>query len=380
MKKLKKKRFYYWSPFITPIATRKAVINSAYSLNKFDNNFETIILNFFGEFNQNISEIKNKKINLLNYYSLNVLSYLPKYGKIPSRISFFILFILGFFPLLKILKKNSPDYIIIHLITSLPLFLLTIFNFKTKFILRISGLPRLNIFRKFLWKIALKKIFLVTCPTKKTYEHLKSLDLCEHKKLKILFDPVISVREINKNTKEKINKMGDFYLAIGRLTKQKNFLFLCECFKEIIKKYSKIKLIIIGDGESYNMLSKFISQNQLSNNIFLLGHKKNVFPYFKKAKGFILSSLWEDPGFVLVEAAFCKVPIFSSDAETGPSELIRNNINGTIFKNNNKKSFLSNFDNYLRNSNNKKMILNNLKESRNFSIFNHYKKLKIFLN
>ena len=108
MKKLKKKRVYYWSPFITPIATRKAVINSAYSLNKFDNNFETIILNFFGEFNQNISEIKKKKINLLNYYSLNVLSYLPKYGKIPSRISFFILFILGFFPLLKILKKNSP--------------------------------------------------------------------------------------------------------------------------------------------------------------------------------------------------------------------------------------------------------------------------------
>ena len=128
------------------------------------------------------------------------------------------------------------------------------------------------------------------------------------------------------------------------------------------------------------MLSKFISQNQLSNNIFLLGHKKNVFPYFKKAKGFILSSLWEDPGFVLVEAAFCKVPIFSSDAETGPSELIRNNINKTIFKKNNKKSFLSNFDNYLRNSNNKKMILNNLKESRNFSIFNHYKKLNIFLN
>ena len=82
---------------------------------------------------------------------------------------------------------------------------------------------------------------------------------------------------------------------------------------------------------------------------------------------------------VLVEAAFCKVPIFSSDAETGPSELIRNNINGTIFKNNNKK-VLSNFDNYLRNSNNKKMILNNLKESRNFSIFNHYKKLNIFLN
>ena len=33
-------------------------------------------------------------------------------------------------------------------------------KFQTKFVLRISGLPRLNIIRKFLWKIALKKIHL----------------------------------------------------------------------------------------------------------------------------------------------------------------------------------------------------------------------------
>ena len=81
-------------------------------------------MNFFGEFNHNISEIKQKKINLLNFYNLNIIKYLPKYGKISSRISFIIFFILGFLPLIRILKKKPPDYIIIHLITSLPLFLL----------------------------------------------------------------------------------------------------------------------------------------------------------------------------------------------------------------------------------------------------------------
>ena len=101
--------------------------------------------------------------------------------------------------------------------------------------------------------------------------------------------------------------MGDFYLAIGRLTKQKKrkFSVSCECFKEIIKKYSKIKLIIIGDGESYNMLSKFISQNQLSNNIFLLGHKKMFFHILKKPRvlfyppyGKILVLFWLKRHFV----------------------------------------------------------------------------------
>ena len=132
MKKLKKTSIYYWSPFLTPIATCKAVINSAYSLNKFGKDFDATIMNFFGEFNQNISEIRKKKINLLNFYNLNIIKYLPKYGKISSRISFLIFFILGFLPLLKTLKKKPPDYIVIHLITSLPLILLILFSFKTK--------------------------------------------------------------------------------------------------------------------------------------------------------------------------------------------------------------------------------------------------------
>jgi len=107
LKKLKKTSIYYWSPFLTPIATCKAVINSAYSLNKFGKDFDATIMNFFGEFNQNISEIRKKKINLLNFYNLNIIKYLPKYGKISSRISFLIFFILGFLPLLKTLKKKT---------------------------------------------------------------------------------------------------------------------------------------------------------------------------------------------------------------------------------------------------------------------------------
>ena len=166
---MKLKKVYYWSPFLTPIATCKAVINSAYSLNKFSKEFDATIMNFFGEFNQNISEIRQKKINLLNFYNINITKYLPKYGKVSSRVSYLI-FILGFYPCLKF--KKTTDYIVIHLITSLPLVLLILFSFKTKFILRISGLPRLNMFRN-LWKFAFKKIYLITCPTNATNNYLK---------------------------------------------------------------------------------------------------------------------------------------------------------------------------------------------------------------
>ena len=89
--------------------------------------------------------------------------------------------------------------------------------------------------------------------------------------------------------------------------------------------------------------------------------------------------MWEDPGFVLIEAAFCRLPVFSSDAKPGPYEIIKNNLNGTTFKNNDKNSFLKNFDNYLKNSENSKIVLENLKLSRKFSIFNHYKDLSSYL-
>ena len=270
---------------------------------------------------------------------------------------------------------------IVHLITSLPLILLILFNFKTKFILRISGLPKLNIFRKFLWKIALKKIFLITCPTKETYNYIKSLNLCNQNKIKILFDPVINVNEIKNKIKEDVNiKDNSFYVAIGRLTNQKNFLFLSKCFKELKKKNSKIKLYIIGEGEDFHLINNYITKQKLSENIKLLGHKQNIFPYLKKASGFILPSLWEDPGFVLIEAGFCRIPVFSTDAKPGPYEIIKDNINGTNFISNDIESFIGKFDIFLKNSKNKKILLENFKLSKKFTIFNHYKKLSQYIN
>ena len=46
-----------------------------------------------------------------------------------------------------------------------------------------------------------------------------------------------------------------------------------------------------------------------------MGYSKNIYNYMKNAKGFILSSLWEDPGFVLIEATMCNLFIISSDCK-----------------------------------------------------------------
>merc|ERR1711991_844171 len=102
---------------------------------------------------------------------------------IQSRLSYLLIFMLSFVPLVKLLKKHKPDIFFLHLITSLPLTILKIFNLKTDFALRISGYPKLNIIRKIFWKSISNKIKFVTCPTLDLKTKIEQLKIFDNKKL-----------------------------------------------------------------------------------------------------------------------------------------------------------------------------------------------------
>ena len=60
--------FYYWSPFLSEVATVKAVLNSAYSLSKYSKgNFKPCIINSVGEWTNFKDEIKDKQIELIDF-------------------------------------------------------------------------------------------------------------------------------------------------------------------------------------------------------------------------------------------------------------------------------------------------------------------------
>ena len=153
-----KKNIYYWSPCLNQVGTVKATVNSVNSLLRYSNDYNVRVIDVFGEWHEYKKEFKNKDIETINL-TFNYYKYLPKTGYVSSRISYIIIILISFFPLIYFLKKNKPDFLIIHLITSLPLILFNIFNFKTKLILRISGLPKLDFLRKTLWKFSSKSIF-----------------------------------------------------------------------------------------------------------------------------------------------------------------------------------------------------------------------------
>ena len=378
----KKKIVCYWSPFISTVATVKAVLNSALSINLYSKNkYDSLILDVFGEWD---SSLNDKKYNL-KFYSLNNINKLFNFsseGYIKSRIKYLMIFILSFSSLKKFILKKKPEFLIVHLVTSLPLFLNLIYNFDTKIILRISGKPQMNIFRYLFWKIALRKVCKVTFPTLESLEYFKSLKIIDNKKLFLLRDPVFVHKDLIQKKKELIDndinlKKNDYFLSIGRLTKQKNFIFLLKCFSKIIKDHKNIKLAIIGVGEEKNQINNYIKTNNLEDNIILLGYQNNVYKYLKNSKAFILSSLWEDPGFVLIEAMATNCLVLSSDCPNGPKEIIGNK-NGLLFESNSENDFILKFNQLLKLSDKKKreFQINAKKKIKVFSIFHHFKQLE----
>jgi len=373
------KKITYWSPHINYVATVKAVYNSAASLKKYSNNkYEPTIIDAFGEWSEFYEN--DSKLNFYKLYNSKLIKKISSRGFFFSRIKYILIFIISSIPLTKYLLKKKPDYFIIHLITSLPLLLNYIFRFNSKIILRISGKPKMNFLRYIFWRITLKKIYKITFPTYETYEYFKNLNIVEDKKLYVLYDPVLNIKEISLLLKEKIEVAPDldqYYICIGRLTKQKNFSFIINCFKNLSLNGDNSKLIILGNGEDYKKLNNQIKKNKLKNKVYLLGHRKNIFPYLKKSKAFILTSLWEDPGFVLLEAIYTNTFVISSDCSSGPKELISTD-KGILFKNNSEQDFLKKLEefNKLKKDEIKKMKIKAKKNCKYFTLFRHYKSLK----
>jgi glycosyltransferase involved in cell wall biosynthesis len=378
-------KLFYWSPFLSNIATVDAVTNSINSLKRYGNKnkYKPFIVDSSGEWQEKLD--KTSGIDIIKLYNKNYYKFLPRGNFLKSRLSQMIIFILNFNVLRNLLLKEKPDFLVAHLVVSLPLVLFFFFKFETKLIIRISGTPKLNKVRRFFWALFSKNVHIVTCPTQSTLQKLTKLKIFPKEKIKLLYDPILNVNSINIKKREKLEDRFlniNYILSIGRLTKQKNFFLLISAFKEITQKYPNLKLIILGEGDERKKLEKLIEDLSLSGSVFLEGYKKNIFNYLNNCECYISSSLYEDPGFSLIESGFLNKAVIAADSNTGPSEILNNSKNGFLFRNNDKTSLVDQYFK-LKDSNTKDVInkkINLKKFSKNFSVFRHFKNFEKILS
>jgi glycosyltransferase involved in cell wall biosynthesis len=110
----------------------------------------------------------------------------------------------------------------------------------------------------------------------------------------------------------------------GRLTSQKGQQYLIELAHRLKQHNIKFSLYIAGTGEMKPVLEKLIEKHGLQEEVQLLGFVADVENFMDSIDIFILTSLWEGFGYVIVEAmAACK-PTIAFNLSSNPEIIIDN--------------------------------------------------------
>jgi len=255
------------------------------------------------------------------------------------------------FKLIRYFQKEKPE-IFVSFLSHLNVFsvLAKIFSrIKTKLIISerttFSHLPEItktaknkllaSIFLKPLVRLTYPLADAIVCVSKGVAEDISQyLPSSKRNKIKVIYNPVVS-DELYTLANQPVDhpwfldKETPVILAVGRLTKAKDYPTLLKAFSLISKK-KNVYLIIIGEGEERKNLEELIDKLDISENIALLGFEENPYKYMKKASVFVLSSSREGFPNVLVEAMTCGLPVVSTDCSSGPNEIIENGKNGIL--------------------------------------------------
>lgn len=153
-------------------------------------------------------------------------------------------------------------------------------------------------------------------------------------------------------------------VSVGRLSKEKGYDDLIKVFSIVHKKNNKIKLTIVGDGAERNNLEKLISKYKLNKYIKLTGFLtqdklKNV---YANSSLYVMTSLEESFGLVLLEAMSYGIPCIAFDSALGAKEIIDDK-SGILIKNRNLDEMADTICNYFE----KKYEFNMSNKIQNYS-------------
>ena len=167
-------------------------------------------------------------------------------------------------------------------------------------------------------------------------------------------DCIVALTEINKNVfinelhaKNKVvsipnpidsklfDKVNEYNLesnkiiTVGRFCFQKYYEKLVEVATIVFKKHPEWNWDIYGDGPDMEKISSMIKENNIDNNLHLLGSIPNVYDKYQLYSFLVMTSKSECYPMVLLEAMANKLPMVAFNIP-GARSIIENNINGYL--------------------------------------------------
>ncbi|MFC9777740.1 glycosyltransferase family 1 protein [Paenibacillus chitinolyticus] len=108
---------------------------------------------------------------------------------------------------------------------------------------------------------------------------------------------------------------------IGRFSEQKNHRFLLDIFARFLRTRPDAQLVLIGDGPLRSEMEARVRELGIADHVHLLGVRKNIPELIGAFDLFLLPSLYEGLGIVVIEAQAAGVPCLISDQVPAEADL-----------------------------------------------------------
>ena len=267
-----------------------------------------------------------------------------------SNLSF--LNLIKLFQIYRILRKNRIQTIILNLSSDLKIagIAAKLAHVEKIIYRRGSAIPIKNTFyNRLLFRHVITGVIANSEATKKTIlKH--NPNLIEENRITVIYNG-IDIGKFDANVAASLfhRKEGEIVLGTaGRLVRQKNQKYLISVAKILKNNKIPFKLLIAGEGELKDKLKKYAMTSGVGQNILFLGFVENIRDFFKSIDIFLLSSLWEGFGYVLIEAMASKKPVISLNL-SNEAEIVKDHQTGYLIDENNIEGFAEKIELLARN-------------------------------
>ncbi len=163
-------------------------------------------------------------------------------------------------------------------------------------------------------------------------------DICESYKIspdkvEVIYNSVDAARvaEMSREHEFSFNLPGGAPIisTLGRLVKRKGYDMLLKSFSRVSASVD-CRLLIIGEGVESESLRRTAAEEGAADRVIFAGYQENPYSLIASSDIFVLSSLWEGFGNVIIKAMACGVAVISANCPYGPEEIITDGVDGIL--------------------------------------------------
>ena len=163
-----------------------------------------------------------------------------------------------------------------------------------------------------------------------------------HKPCTVLYNTVESDKILIEAREPVLEFVDDGMIrlvAVGTLKQPKGYMRLLKIVKRLRDEEYTVHLYVLGTGPLQQEMEEYIGQNELHNNVTLLGYQTNPYKYVSKCDLFVCASFAEGFSTAATEALIVGTPVCTVEV-SGMKEMLGNdNEYGIVTENNEEALF-----------------------------------------